>query len=77
MRAIVCHTPGQLSDLVVEEVADLIVRPGQVKVAVEAAGVNYVDALFVEGRYQIKPSPPFTPGSEVAGVVVELGEGVT
>jgi len=77
MRAIVCHTPGQLSDLVVEEVADLMVRPGQVKVAVEAAGVNYVDALFVEGRYQIKPNPPFTPGSEVAGVVVELGEGVT
>ena len=43
------------------------------RVMVEAAGVNYVDALFVEGRYQIKPNPPFTPGSEVAGRIGEVG----
>lgn len=77
MRAVVCHNPGELSDLVVEEVTNPQVRAGQVEIAVEAAGVNYVDALFVQGRYQIKPNPPFTPGSEVAGVVVQLGEGVT
>ncbi len=77
MRAVVCHNPGELSDLVVEEVTNPQVRAGQVEIAVEAAGVNYVDALFVQGRYQLKPNPPFTPGSEVAGVVVQLGEGVT
>jgi NADPH2:quinone reductase len=43
---------------------------------VRAAGVNYVDALFVAGQYQIKPPLPFTPGSEVAGIVVEVGDGV-
>jgi len=45
-------------------------------VAVEAAGVNYVDALFIEGRYQIIPAFPFTPGSEIAGRVTAVGEGV-
>ncbi len=77
MNAIVCHQPGELEDLVLEEVSDPTVRAGQVEIEVEAAGVNYVDALFVQGRYQIKPNPPFTPGSEVAGVVVAVGEGVT
>ena len=46
-------------------------------VDVEAAGVNYVDALFVQGRYQIKPPLPFVPGSEIAGTVAAVGEGVT
>ena len=41
-----------------------------------AAGVNFVDGLFVQGLYQIKPPRPFTPGSEVAGEVVAVGEGV-
>ena len=45
-------------------------------IAVEAAGVNYVDALFVQGRYQIKPPVPFVPGSEVAGTIESVGEGV-
>ena len=45
--------------------------------AVEAAGVNFVDALFVGGHYQIKPPLPFTPGSEVAGRVIALGEEVS
>jgi NADPH2:quinone reductase len=49
---------------------------GQVVVDVRAAGVNYVDALFVAGDYQIKPSLPFVPGSEIAGTVVEVGPGV-
>jgi NADPH2:quinone reductase len=48
-----------------------------VVIAVEAAGVNFVDALFVSGKYQIKPPLPFTPGSEVAGTVVSVGSGVT
>jgi NADPH2:quinone reductase len=47
-----------------------------VLVAVEAAGVNFVDGLFIAGQYQIKPSLPFVPGSEVAGVVHAVGVGV-
>jgi NADPH2:quinone reductase len=50
--------------------------PKQILIDVRAAGVNFVDGLFVAGQYQIKPPVPFTPGSEVAGVVVEVGDGV-
>ncbi|ROO90479.1 NADPH2:quinone reductase [Actinocorallia herbida] len=50
--------------------------PGQVRVDVGAAGVNYVDGLLIQGKYQIKPPLPFTPGSEIAGTVSALGEGV-
>lgn len=76
MRAVVCSELGPPSVLRVEDRPDPQPRPGQVVVAVEAAGVNYVDALFVAGEYQIKPPLPFVPGSELAGTVVELGEGV-
>jgi NADPH2:quinone reductase len=51
-------------------------QPGQVRLAVSAAGVNFVDGLFVEGRYQIKPPTPFVPGGEVVGRITELGADV-
>ena len=73
MRAAVCHELGPPSVLRVEERPDPEPGPGQVAVAVEAAGVNFVDGLFVAGQYQIKPSLPFVPGSEVAGHVVAVG----
>jgi NADPH2:quinone reductase len=76
MRAVVCDELGPPSVLRVEERPDPEPRPGQVLVAVEAAGVNYVDALFVAGEYQIKPPLPFVPGSEVAGTVAAVGDGV-
>jgi NADPH:quinone reductase len=60
----------------VEEQADPEPGPGEVALAVEAAGVNFVDGLFVAGQYQIKPSLPFVPGSEVAGHVVAVGPDV-
>lgn len=60
-----------------EDGPDPAAGPGQAVVAVAAAGVNFVDALFVAGTYQIKVPPPFTPGSELAGRVVAIGEGVT
>src|SRR3979490_2137409 len=50
---------------------------GQVRIAVRASGLNFFDILQVQGKYQIKPPFPFTPGAEVAGVVDALGEGVT
>ena len=76
MRAVVCHSFAPLDQLVVEEVPDPEPGPGQVVVDVEAAGANFVDALLVQGLYQIKPPLPFTPGMEVAGVVSAVGEGV-
>ena len=50
--------------------------PGFVRVAVRAAGVNFVDGLMVEGRYQVKPPLPYVPGGELVGTVVEVGDGV-
>lgn len=51
--------------------------PGQVVLTVTAAGVNFPDVLIIQDKYQFKPPLPFTPGGEVAGVVKEVGEGVT
>src|SRR5438105_2389861 len=67
MRRVVCKAFGPLDDLQIEDVAPLEAKSGQVVIDVEAAGVNFVDALFVQGKYQIKPPTPFTPGGEVAG----------
>lgn len=74
MRAVVC---AELGSVVVSSREPLEPGPGQVVIAVEAAGVNYVDGLFVQGRYQIKPPLPFIPGGEVAGTVSALGPGVS
>ena len=76
MRAVVCHEFAPIDQLVLEERPDPQAGPGKVVVAVRAAGVNFVDGLFVQGRYQIKPPLPFTPGGEVAGDVVAVGAGV-
>jgi len=62
--------------LQVEERPDAAPGPGEVALAVEAAGVNFVDGLFVAGQYQIKPPLPFVPGSEVAGRVAAVGPDV-
>jgi NADPH2:quinone reductase len=76
MHAIVCDGFGPLETLRLAEVPDPEAGPGQVLIDVAAAGVNYVDALFVQGLYQIKPPVPFTPGSEIAGTVAAVGDGV-
>jgi NADPH2:quinone reductase len=76
MRQVVCRTFGPVEQLAVEDAPDPRPRPGEVVVAVRAAGVNFVDALLVRGLYQIKPPLPFTPGGEIAGEIVELGAGV-
>ena len=77
MRVVSCNSFGPVSNLTVEERPSAPVGPGQVRIAVTAAGVNFVDGLFVQGLYQIKPPTPFVPGGEVAGVISEIGEGVT
>ena len=77
MRAIVCSELGSLDALRVEDRDPFVPGPGQVVIDVRAAGVNYVDGLLCQGRYQIKPPTPFVPGGEVAGQVAALGEGVS
>ena len=77
MREVVCRSFGPLEDLVIEERPSVAPAPGQVRVNVTAAGVNFVDALLVQGLYQIKPPLPYVPGGESVGVVSELGAGVT
>ena len=77
MRAMVCRELGPLDNVVVEERATPVPGPGQAVVDVRAAGVNYVDGLICQGRYQMKPAVPYVPGGEIAGVVSAVGDGVT
>ena len=77
MKAVLCKELGPPEKLVVEDIPALKPGKGQVVVSVKAAGVNFPDTLIIQGKYQFKPEPPFSPGGEVAGVVKELGEGVT
>jgi len=72
-----CHAIGRPEDLQVQEVPDLQPGPGQVLLQMKAAGVNFPDALMIQGKYQFKPPLPFAPGCELAGVVLALGEGAT
>jgi NADPH:quinone reductase len=76
MKAVLCKELGPPERLVVEQVPSPKPGKGQVVVSVKAAGVNFPDTLIIQGKYQFKPEPPFSPGGEVAGVIKELGEGV-
>ena len=77
MKAILCKQFGPPDSLVLEEVASPKAGPGEVVVSVKAASVNFPDVLIIQNKYQFKPPLPFSPGSELAGVVKEAGEGVT
>jgi len=77
MKALLSKAVGGPETLVLEDVASPKAGPGQAVVSVKACGVNYPDVLMIEDRYQFKPPRPYSPGGEIAGVVKELGEGVT
>lgn len=77
VRAAICREYGPPE---VVEVGDFPLRPltnGQVRLRVEAASVNFPDVLFVANQYQFSVPPPFVPGSELAGVVLEKGDDVS
>jgi len=76
MKAIVCKEFGPPEKLVLEEMPSRKIGPNEVRIAVKAAGVNFPDTLIIEGKYQLKANPPFTPGAEVAGKLLEVGEKV-
>ena len=77
MKAVLCKQYGPPRSLVVEDVPSPTPEPGEAIVSVKAAGVNFPDVLIIQNKYQTKPPLPFSPGSEAAGVVKEVGEGVT
>lgn len=73
MKALLVTHHGPPEGLELLDRPDPIPGPGQLVIAVKAAGLNFPDALLVEGKYQVKPSLPFSPGCEVAGVVASVG----
>jgi len=76
MRAAMCRELGEPESLSIEQLPTPPCSASQVRVHVWASGLNYVDALFVQGKYQIRPQLPFVPGSEIAGEITELGDQV-
>jgi NADPH2:quinone reductase len=76
MKAVLAKSFAPPEELVLEETPALHAGRGELVIAVKACGVNFFDALIVQGKYQIRPALPFSPGGEVAGVVSEVGEGV-
>ncbi|HEX5676538.1 MAG TPA: NADPH:quinone oxidoreductase family protein [Alcanivorax sp.] len=76
MRAILCKELGPADKLVIEDVPSPQVSGDGVKVKVKAAGLNFPDTLIIQGKYQIKPELPFSPGGEMAGEIIEVGPDV-
>jgi len=76
MKAIVCKEWGPPETLVIEDLPSQNPGPGEVKIRIRAAGVNFPDFLIIQKKYQVQPPLPFTPGNEVAGEVMVVGEGV-
>jgi NADPH2:quinone reductase len=71
-KAVVCRELGPPETLRLESFSSAPLAPGQVRVAIRAAGINFPDILMAAGEYQLKPELPFTPGVEAAGDVVEI-----
>ena len=77
MKAIVCTQFGTPDDLQLADVPEPKAGAGEAVVAIKAAALNFFDILQIQGKYQVKPPFPFTPGAEAAGVVDSVGVGVT
>lgn len=76
MKAIVCKKYGPPSSLELEDVTLPPLGEKQVKIKVKACSLNFPDTLIIQGLYQFKPELPFTPGSDIAGIVMETGSKV-
>ncbi|MDT0621052.1 NADPH:quinone oxidoreductase family protein [Croceitalea vernalis] len=77
MKAIRCNKYGLPSTLILEDIDALKPNEKEVLVEVKACGINFTDTLIIQGLYQFKPELPFTPGSDLAGIVKAVGNGVT
>ena len=77
MHAWLCENPVGVEALTWKELPTPVPQAGQVLIRIEAASLNFPDLLIVQNKYQMKPDLPFVPGSEYAGVIEAVGEGVT
>ena len=77
MKAIVCNAYGSIDDLEFKDLPDPEPEPTQIVIEAKSIGVNFPDALLVQGLYQVKPPTPFIPGMEVVGIVDKIGGHVT
>src|SRR5580692_11155567 len=75
MKALICPSLGPAENLLVTEVEAPRAGEGEALVEVAYAGLNFFDTLIIEGKYQVKPNPPFSPGGEFSGHVAALGPG--
>ena len=75
MKALICPSLGPAENLMVVEAEPPSAGDGEAVVEVAYAGLNFFDTLIIEGKYQIKPTPPFSPGGEFSGRVIALGPG--
>src|SRR5260370_29480870 len=73
MKALVCPSLGPAENLIVADVEPPVAGAGEALVEVAYAALNFFDTLIIEGKYQLKPAPPFSPGGEFSGRVVALG----
>jgi NADPH:quinone reductase len=76
MRAVVCREFKDIDDLEIGQLEPQPLTPDGVRIQVGAAGLNFPDVLMIQGKYQVKPPPPFVPGMEGAGTVLEVGPDV-
>ena len=76
MKAIVCNQFGLPSSLTYQEVENPSPKKGELLITVKACSVNFPDTLIIQGKYQFKPPFPFSPGSDVAGIIEAVGEEV-
>ncbi|HMT40925.1 MAG TPA: NADPH:quinone oxidoreductase family protein [Sphingorhabdus sp.] len=76
-RAAVCTALTGPESIRIEECERKPLQPGEVRIAIKAAGLNFPDLLMTYGKYQFRPDPPFVPGMEFSGEVIEVGAGVT
>lgn len=77
MKALRTHAVGGPETLVLEEIADPVPGKGEVLIEVHACSINFPDTLMIRDLYQFRPERPYAPGSELAGRILALGEGVT
>lgn len=77
MKALLSHEPGGPETLKLADLHDPVPSAGELLVRVHAAAINYPDVLIIEDKYQLKPPRPFSPGGEIAGEVISVGEGVS
>lgn len=77
MKALLCTHYGTPDDLILSDVPDPVAGKGEVVVRIHAAALNFFDTLIIANKYQTKPSLPFSPAAEFAGVVESIGDGVT